>query len=459
MAGESMTGESTADEGPTTVYVEVTTTVAAQFTAGYERMVRCLISEVDRLPAAPIRLVPVVATGRNDHRRLTESESSQLARHPAGGSNRRRADRFGPLSPAVRRAAALPVVGRSRAIISNQRRRMTTSPTLRGLQLGIPAYGSVWLDLEPAWNDPAPRAELLTRLAAEGVHSAVMIADVMPELHPEWFDEGQRRLFGGWLDAHLEHSGLFLCISHNTEADLRSVARRRGFTHELNCEVIPLGAELPRSEGEPERPELPAGIGRFLLVVGTLEPRKNQALVLDAFERLARRHDDLGLVLVGRQGWMVDELAERIRSSPLNGSRLAWPDAVTDQQLAWLYRNAFLTIAPSHYEGLGVPVMEALGHGSPTLASTGGALAEAGGGFVETIDPTDLDALCVAVERHLIDPAHHRALVETAGRYQPRAWAEGATAMADALGRLATTDPPGPGHPHGLHRNGGHRPD
>ncbi|MFV0317573.1 MAG: glycosyltransferase [Microthrixaceae bacterium] len=430
---------------PHPAYVEVTTTLAAPFTAGYERMVRCLLTEAGSIETAAVHMVPVVATGRHGHRRLTDSETVSLGEHPAGGTNRRRADRFGVFSPALRRVVSVPAVGRARRAITNQRRRLTTSPTLRGLDIGIPEYGSVWLDLEPAWNDPAPRTELLTRLAAEGVHCAAMIADVMPELRPAWFDDGQRRLFGQWLDAHLEHSGLFLCISENTEADLRSVARSRGHRRDLNCEVIPLGAELPEAPEGPQRPDLPAGIGRFLLVVGTLEPRKNQALVLDAFDRLSRRHDDLGLVVVGRQGWMVEELAERIRSHPLEGSRLVWPDAVTDAHLAWLYDNAFLTIAPSHYEGLGVPVMEALGHGSPTLASDGGALGEAGAGLVEPIDPEDPDALCVAIERHLMDPAHHQRLVQRAASYRPRPWAEGAAAMTAALARLAATDPPGPG--------------
>lgn len=430
-----------------TVYVEVTTTLAARFTAGYERMVRCLISETNRIEDRPLELVPVVAAHRDQHRRLTDDEWARLAQHPTGGTNRRRADRFGPLSPAIRKAVANPVVGRTRNALARQRRRITTSPALRGLDVGIPDYGSVWLDLEPAWNDPADRRDLLGRLSAQGVHSAVTVADVMPELYPDWFDDQQRRLFGNWLEAHLEHSGLFLCISHNTERDLRQVARSRGFDRDLNCVVIPLGAQLP--DTEPEEIDLPTGMGRYLLVVGTLEPRKNQELVLDAFDQLSRRHGDLGLVLVGRQGWMVDDLAERIRRHPLADTRLLWPDAVTDGQLAWLYQHAFLTIAPSRYEGLGVPVMEALGYGSPTLASTGGALAEAGGDHVETIDPDDTDALVVAIERHMLDPTHHRRLTDAAGRFEVPRWSRTAEVFADALVELATQDPPRPDRRHG----------
>lgn len=423
-----------------TVYVEVTTTLAARFTAGYERMVRCLISEIDRIEGHPVQLVPVTATRHDQHRRLTDDELARLAEHPSGGTNRRRADRFGPLSPAVRRIVATPLVGRTRKALTRQRRRLAASPALRELELGIPDYGSIWLDLEPAWNDPADRRTLLTRLSAQGVHSAVMVADVMPELYPDWFDDHQRRLFGDWLEAHLEHSSLFLCISRNTERDLREVARIRGFERDLNCVVVPLGAELP--DAEPEPVDLPDAMGDYLLVVGTLEPRKNQELVLDAFDRLSKRHGALGLVLVGRQGWMVDDLVERVRSHPLAGTRLLWPDAVTDGQLAWLYQNAFLTVAPSRYEGLGVPVMEALGYNSPTLASTGGALAEAGGDHVETIDPDDTDALVVAIERHLLDPTHHSELAAAAARYQAPRWSAAAEVVAGSLVRLAAHHPP-----------------
>lgn len=425
---------------PTTVFVEVTTTLRAPFTAGFERLVRSVLTGLAEEGRDDLDVVPVVAKGRTGHRRLTDAEREALARHPAGGSTRRRAERFGPLSPVVRATAELAVVGRARAAAANVRRRVFTSPSIRALDVGIPPLGAIWLDLEPAWNDPEPRGELLARMAAEGVHTAVMVADVMPELHPEWFDPNQRKLFGEWLQAHLLHSGLFLCISQNTASDLRDVARARGIARELPIEVVPLGADLPREA--PEAVHLPAEMGRYLLVVGTLEPRKNQKLVVEAFDQLRRRHDDLGLVLVGRQGWMVDELAESIREHPEFGHRLLWPDAVTDAQLAWLYEHAFLTIAPSYYEGLGVPVMEALSHGSPTMASTGGALPEAGGDHAEQIDPNDLDALAVAVERHLIDEAHHQQLVDAARSFQMPLWKSTARAVGDALARLADQPPP-----------------
>jgi glycosyltransferase involved in cell wall biosynthesis len=425
---------------PLEVYVEVTTTLAAGFTAGYERMARSVLNGLATREPREVEAIPVVFTGRGKYRHLTESEEELIRHHPPGGSNRRRADRFGPLSPMIRAAVGMPVVGRVRASLSKARRSLFISPTVPGLDVGLPPIASVWLDLEPAWNDPDPRDELLVRLRAEGVHTAVLVADIMPELFPEWFDTVQRALFGEWLRAHLEHSEQFLCISRNTEADLKALARSEGIDRELPTVVIPLGADLP--EVEPKAVDLPPEVGRFLLVVGTLEPRKNQAMVLEAFDRLRRRHDDLGLVFVGRQGWMVDDLVERIRSHPEYDRRLLWPDAVDDGQLTWLYRRAFLMIAPSRYEGLGVPVMEALYNGCATITSTGGALEEAGDGRVETIDPDDLDGLVVAIERHLLDDGHHSALVERAAGYVPPSWSDTTEAIAAAMERFRTLPPP-----------------
>ena len=75
-----------------------------------------------------------------------------------------------------------------------------------------------------------------------------------------------------------------------------------------------------------------------------------------------------------------------------------------------------MAVAPSIYEGLGVPVMEALHHGCPTISSTGGALPEAGGGLSELFDPHDVDALVALLRRHLTDPAHHAAARAAAAR-------------------------------------------
>ena len=170
-----------------------------------------------------------------------------------------------------------------------------------------------------------------------------------------------------------------------------------------------------------------------MLVVGTLEPRKNQKLVLDAFDQLSGEFSDLSLVLVGKEGWMVDSLVARIRSHPEYDRRVCWFGGIEDAELSWLYENAFLSINPSLYEGLGVPVLEALAHGCATIASTGGALPEAGAGFTELIDPADVDGLVTLIRLHLEDPEHHLAMKDKASMYSPPSWSDTAEVVAQAV--------------------------
>jgi glycosyltransferase involved in cell wall biosynthesis len=424
--------------GPATpVVVEVTNTVTIDFTSGLQRVVREVVRGLDGPAGHGLELVPVTApVERSGMRRLTDEEREHLAVHPPGGRAGRRADDFGAWSPVVRRLAEWDAVARLRAARAAwRRRRAPVDPALAALALGEPAPGSVFFDIEASWQNPGARAELLPRLRAGGVHTAVMVADVMPELFPDWFDARLRRLFRSWLTTHLEWTELFLTISERTAADLRSVAVGLGVGRDLDVRVVPLGADFPVATPEPV--ELPPELGRYLLVVGTLEPRKNQQVVLDAFDRLRHTHADVGVVLVGREGWLVGDLVRRIRTHPEFGRRLLWFGGIGDAQLAWLYRHAFLSVCPSRYEGLGVPVMEALHHRCPTIASTRGALPEAGAGFTEDVDPDDLDGLVALVDTHLRDDAHHRRAVERLAAYRAPSWVDTAAAVGDALRSLA----------------------
>jgi glycosyltransferase involved in cell wall biosynthesis len=428
----------------TQVVVEVTNTLSVDFTTGIQRVVREVVNGLDGLDGpggARFEVVPVVAPAVGaDFRRLTDDERDRLRAHPAGGRAGRRADDFGPLSPLVRRVGDLPVTLRLRAQVSRWRRaRRELLPAHGELSLGpirsgaIPP-GSVFTDLEGSWYDPMPRAELLPALRDAGVHRAVFIHDVMPLRFPQWFTEAHAAVFRDWLTAQLRHAELFLANSHCTAADLRRVADELGVDRELDVRVVPLGADLPAVEPRPV--EGADRLGRYVLVVGTLEPRKNQELVLDAVEALHDDHPDLGLVLVGKEGWMVDPLVRRLRHHPLRGERVFWLGGVDDAQLAWLYQHAFLAVAPSVYEGLGVPVLESLAHGCPTLSSTGGALPEAGSGVTELFDPHDTGELVALLRRHLEDPEHHRAQRAAVEAHRGPRWSDTTAAVAAALGDL-----------------------
>jgi glycosyltransferase involved in cell wall biosynthesis len=102
-------------------------------------------------------------------------------------------------------------------------------------------------------------------------------------------------------------------------------------------------------------------------MVGTIEPRKGHEQALVAFERLWQQGCDYRLVIVGKQGWLVDECAEALLQHPELGKRLFWLDSASDVHVQWLYQKSHGLLACSWAEGFGLPLIEAARHGLPLL--------------------------------------------------------------------------------------------
>jgi glycosyltransferase involved in cell wall biosynthesis len=126
----------------------------------------------------------------------------------------------------------------------------------------------------------------------------------------------------------------------------------------------------------------------FILFVGTLEPRKNIAGAVRAFNILKQRpvYHDLEFVIAGRLGWLYDEVLKEVRASPYRRSIRLWGEA-TRQDLVMLYNSADVFCYPSFFEGFGFPPLEAQACGTPVVASTGGSLPEVLGESALLADP------------------------------------------------------------------------
>ncbi len=145
------------------------------------------------------------------------------------------------------------------------------------------------------------------------------------------------------------------------------------------------------------------GLARpYVLSVGTLEPRKHYAFLLEVFERLAGFDGDL--VIAGRRGWKCEAILARMRASP-RAARIRWLADAADGELPLLYAGAELMVFPSLYEGFGFPPLEAMACGTPVLASAGGALPEILGGGAWIIPEFNAEAWAAAAARLLDTPA------------------------------------------------------
>jgi len=420
------------------VHVEVTNTLEVPFTSGFQRHTRELLERLPRIPGeAPFHVVPVIwCVASQALRTLTADETHRLANPPTPRAPSAVATFGGRLpEPVARVARRLWHVRPLESAKATVRRRRAVVPP--GVTVLDPFPGGSWLvDLEACWHVPWRRDQALPVLRAAGVHTAALIADVMPEQHPEWFVPRTVERFGIFLRAHLESSDHFLPISRQTEADLAWLARRLGRDRPYRTSIIQLGADFHLdSDAPPRLPDALAG-KRIIVCVATLEPRKNQAVCLDALELLTADHPDLALVLIGREGWGMDTLVERIADHPLNGTALHWFPHADDDLLAAVVSHAVLALAPSRYEGYGMPVIEALGVGVPVVSSGQGALAEASGDLAEICDPDDPDAWAATIARHLDDPAHHAAVRARVAQFHPPTWDRCAEQVAAALAEM-----------------------
>lgn len=190
--------------------------------------------------------------------------------------------------------------------------------------------------------------------------------------------------------------------------------------------------------GDASRGRRLAGAPRYVLGLGTVEPRKRFPDLVRAFEQVAAASDDLGLVIAGPDGWDAAPLAAAIDRSPHRRRirRVGWVD---DRDRADLLAGAAVLALPSVYEGFGYPPLEAMAAGTPVVATSVGAMPEVLADGAALVEPMNVDALGAAIAR-VLDDEHYREALVTRGRARAAtfSWSDCAVAMA-ALYADATT--------------------
>ncbi|HEY2892381.1 MAG TPA: glycosyltransferase family 1 protein [Dongiaceae bacterium] len=267
-----------------------------------------------------------------------------------------------------------------------------------------------------------------------GFRYVSMCHDLIALQFPEFFTDSMAGSFRRHWTAILPLAERILVNSRAVEADIRAFCRGLGREPGEIVLVRP-GCDL---SGVEAARDLPAGLakGRYVLFVGTIEPRKGHAMILDVWRRLLekgvpQRHG-FTLVLVGQRGWKVDDLIRRL-DDPVFAGSLLHLSATDDATLAGLYRDAAFCLLPSHYEGFGMPVIEAFARGKAIIASTAGALPEVVGGLSPCLPPDDSAAWLAMLEQWIEDERarapYEAAIGET---FRPVTWDSAATEIFDA---------------------------
>lgn len=244
------------------------------------------------------------------------------------------------------------------------------------------------------------------------------IHDLIPILFPEWFSKIMGYRLRRWLYKAAQQTTHFVTDSDNTARDLKKLALTPNVpitTTYLASDFANNATRATQNTWDTNRP--------YILSVGTLEPRKNLATVLDAYHLLHRRLDDLPeLVIVGARGWLnnIKTLTKELAIA----EHVKLMGFVSDSELQSLYQQATMLVYPSLYEGFGIPPLEAMSCGCPVITSNLSSLPEVVGEAGILIDPTDANVLADAMQQLYTTPAVAWQLREIGYRQAARfSWA------------------------------------
>jgi glycosyltransferase involved in cell wall biosynthesis len=260
-------------------------------------------------------------------------------------------------------------------------------------------------------------ANVLPEFLPRGCAGVVTLHDLAFLRLPEVLTRPKRIYHRTFTVRSLRRAARIIAVSESTGQDLvelLGIARQR-----ISTVYTCLDERFTRPVTDEELREFRVRHGlneAFLLYMSTLEPRKNIPTLLDAYARLRQMTGmRVKLVLAGGKGWLYDAIFARVQQLGLE-EEVIFPGFVSDNEQPLWYRAAAAFAYPSLYEGFGLPVTEALACGVPVVTSNISSLPEAGAGIAQTVDPHDVEALAIALQRALSDPtlrAQTRAFAPT----------------------------------------------
>ena len=312
------------------------------------------------------------------------------------------------------------------------------------------------LDLHTDMVTAAHEAGFYRRLRDLGVSVYAIVHDLLPVALPQYFPPDAEQRHSRWLEAVASFDGA-ICISRAVAQDYQEWCMAQGLPPRplpFRIGWFHLGADLhsaSATRGLP--PDAQAQLARLaerpsFLMVNTIEPRKGHLQTLAAFESLWQAGVDVGLVIVGREGWRmlpdahrrsIPETVQRLRAHPEAGARLVWLEDVSDEYLERLYAAATCLINASEGEGFGLPLIEAARRGLPVIARDLPVFREVAGAGAHFFTGTEPLAIAEAIRAWLAEPAHNRA---PEANLRIGTWADAAAVVTAMLAD--------PGHPNWL---------
>jgi glycosyltransferase involved in cell wall biosynthesis len=232
---------------------------------------------------------------------------------------------------------------------------------------------------------------------ALGLPAVVTVHDLSFFTHPEWHHRTKVAFFRAAIRTSARRASALVAVSQATADLLDHLVRPKAPVH-----VIPHGLDhdrfRPDDLGDDGAARTRAGVTPpYVAFLGTLEPRKDVATLVRAFDRLAGSRPELSLVLAGARGWGMDALDQAVASATYK-ERIRLLGYVAEDDMPAVLRGASAVAYPSLEEGFGLPVLEALACGAPVVTTSGTVMEEVADGAALLAPPGDVDRLSAAIE-------------------------------------------------------------
>lgn len=266
------------------------------------------------------------------------------------------------------------------------------------------------------------------------VAAMFLVHDVIPLTHPEFFKAKVPVNHASYVRRTLKTADIVIANSKFTARALETLALDRGLTAP-NIVVAPLGVSETFARATP--PEYK--IKPYFLFVSTIEPRKNHLMILHIWARFIARFGEGApkLIIVGRRGWENDDVFDILERVYRSSEHILECNDLGDETLAALMANARATLMPSHVEGYGLPVAEALSMGTPVICSDLPPFREVAGDVPEYVDPRAGRSWARIILEYAqpSSPAREAQLLRIQS-YRPPSWRNHFDTVADVIDDL-----------------------
>lgn len=216
----------------------------------------------------------------------------------------------------------------------------------------------------------------------------------LPQFHVGW----KREMFKQYIRMTGRACDKVITISENSKADIAKYCKLKN----PEVAVTYMGVKESFFEGKPASKEIQAKYGidsKYILYVGTLEPRKNIPGLLEGYSKLAEStRQEYKLVITGKKGWLYDEVFKTVEANPELKERVIFTGYVADEDMIPLMKAASVFAYVSFYEGFGIPVIEGMASMLPTVTSKGSSLEEVAGGCCHLCDPKDTSTIAMSLQ-------------------------------------------------------------